>query len=245
MTMTKTVSIILACVACTLPSSVAFVPAALATTKTTTRLAAGVEDGINSRRDVLGVAFTAAVAAAAVTVPSAAWARDEYLSEPTDEFKESERQRTEFRKAQIVIKVKMTATFAQLTTVSKTEDEIVADLKELRKQVQEVGGMPLGIKKDDLVKVVRSVKAKGFWPTSCEYAYVSISILFYYRIISKLSYEYIMIAICQILTDMLIFGFLFHDFPFHVCLLRSYQGLITEIAYQQSPNKDKDVANPL
>eukprot|EP00978_Attheya_sp_CCMP212_P036384 scaffold164639_cov48-Attheya_sp.AAC.1 len=194
--MTKTASIILACVACTLPSSViAFVPTALATTKTTTRLAAGVEHGINSRRDVLGVAFTAAaVAAAAVTVPSAAWAREEYLSEPTDEFKESERQRMEFRKAQIIVKVKMTATFTQLTTVSKTEDEIVADLKELRKQVQEVGGMPLGIKKDDLVKVVRSVKGRGFWPTSCEYA---------------------------------------------------YQGLISEIAYQQSPNKDKDVANPL
>jgi pyruvate/2-oxoglutarate dehydrogenase complex dihydrolipoamide acyltransferase (E2) component len=169
--MAKTVSIILACVACILPSSVdAFAPALA--TRTSTRLAAAVENG-NSRRELLSVAFTAA-AAAAVTVPSAAWAREEYLSEPTEEFKESERQRMEFRKAQIIVKQKMTATFAQLTTVSKTEDEIVADLKELRGQVQQIGGMPLGIKKDDLVKTVRSVKGRGFWPTGCEYAYVSI-----------------------------------------------------------------------
>ncbi len=55
-------------------------------------------------------------------------------------------------------------------------------------------GMPLGVKKDEMVKIIRAKKAKGFWPTDVEYA---------------------------------------------------YQALIREIAYQQSPNRDKDLANPL
>eukprot|EP00565_Helicotheca_tamesis_P000644 CAMPEP_0185729642 /NCGR_PEP_ID=MMETSP1171-20130828/6758_1 /TAXON_ID=374046 /ORGANISM="Helicotheca tamensis, Strain CCMP826" /LENGTH=165 /DNA_ID=CAMNT_0028398531 /DNA_START=225 /DNA_END=722 /DNA_ORIENTATION=- len=117
-----------------------------------------------------------------------------YLSDPTEEFKESERQRAEFRRAQLEIKKKFDVVLTRLTTESKTEEELVTDLKELKGLVTSTGGLPLGIKKDDLVKLVRSKKAKGFWPTDVEY---------------------------------------------------SYQALIREIAYQQSPNKDKDIENPL
>jgi len=117
-----------------------------------------------------------------------------YLAEPTDEFKESERQRAEFRKAQLEIKKNFDVVLTRLTTQSKTEEELETDLKELKYLVTRTGGLPLGIKKDDLVKAIRSKKAKGFWPTNVEYA---------------------------------------------------YQALIREIAYQQSPNKDKDIENPL
>ena len=55
-------------------------------------------------------------------------------------------------------------------------------------------GLPLGIKKEELVKIIRAKKAKGFWPTNVEIA---------------------------------------------------YQDLNSQIAFQQSPNREKDMANPL
>lgn len=118
----------------------------------------------------------------------------EYLTEPTDEFKESERQRDEFRRQQLVKKRQFTTVLDRLTFESKTEEEIIKDLKELRFLVIETEGLPLGIKRDELIKIIRAKKAKGFWPTNVEIA---------------------------------------------------YQKLTSEIAYQQSPNREKDVANPL
>ena len=100
--------------------------------------------------------------------------RPTYLTEPTEDFKESERQRAEFRKQQAVVKQKFAAVLDHMTNESKTEGEIEQDLKDLRSLVTMTGGLPLGIKKTDLVKIVRAKKAKGFWPTSVEYAYVVI-----------------------------------------------------------------------
>jgi len=118
----------------------------------------------------------------------------EYLTEPTEAFKESERQRDEFPRNQLIVKRKFNTVLDRLTFESKTQEEIIADLKELRYLVIETEGLPLGIKKDEMVKIIRAKKAKGFWPTEVEYA---------------------------------------------------YQKLTAEIAYQQSPNREKDVANPL
>jgi len=83
---------------------------------------------------------------------------------------------------------------ARLTGESSTEEELVNDLVELRALVKETQGLPLGIKKEDMYKVIRSKKAKGFWPTNVEIA---------------------------------------------------YQGMKSEVAYQQSPNTEKDMENPL
>lgn len=118
----------------------------------------------------------------------------EYLTEPTEEFKESERQRDEFRRQQLIIKRKFNTVLDRLTFESKTEEQIINDLKELRNLVTETEGLPLGIKKEEVVKIIRAKKAKGFWPTNVEIA---------------------------------------------------YQKLTSEIAYQQSPNREKDIANPL
>jgi len=131
----------------------------------------------SSRRDVLTgllASSSSAVAAAAVLFPpnaALASSRPEYLTEPTDDFKESEKQRMEFKAAQLKIKKEITDVLDRFTNVSKNEDEIVKDLKDLRRLVVETGGMPLGIKKEDMVKIIRRKKALGFWPTNCEIAY--------------------------------------------------------------------------
>jgi hypothetical protein len=151
----------------------------------------------NNRREVISTILSG-ITIAATAAPQAAFARreplPEYLTEPTDEFKESERQRDEFRRKQLTIKREFNTILDRLTFESKTEQEIITDLKELKSLVTATGGLPLGIKKDEMIKIIRAKKAKGFWPTDVEIA---------------------------------------------------YQRLTSEIAYQQSPNKDKDLANPL
>mmetsp|Transcript_17247 Transcript_17247/g.20545 ORF Transcript_17247/g.20545 Transcript_17247/m.20545 type:complete len:204 (+) Transcript_17247:176-787(+) len=154
-----------------------------------------------TRRDSIATLLTSAIAFATTTTtvltPTPSYAREalpEYLSEPTDAFKESERQRDEFRRKQLLVKKQFNDAFARLTFDSTTEDQIRGDLEDLKSLIIKTGGLPTGIKKEEMVKIIRAKKAKGFWPTSVEYA---------------------------------------------------YQALIRELAYQQSPNKDKDVSNPL
>jgi len=148
-----------------------------------------------TRRQSIATLVTSTIAFATAVSPSEAReALPEYLSEPTEEFKASERQRDEFRRKQLVLKKQFNDSFARLTFDSKTEDELKKDLEDLKQLVIDTGGLPAGVKKEEMVKIIRAKKAKGFWPTSVEYA---------------------------------------------------YQALIRELAYQQSPNKDKDVSNPL
>jgi len=154
-----------------------------------------------SRREAFYRSMTVAAGSAFVAgvvdsvIPAAAFAeRPAYLTEPTDEFKESERQRSEFRRLQLQQKAKFTVVLERFTNDSKTEEQLGDDLADLKQLCKITGGLPLGIKRDDIVKTVRRKKALGFWPTSVEYG---------------------------------------------------YQALIREIDFQQSPNKDKDVGNPL
>eukprot|EP00956_Cyclotella_meneghiniana_P026348 scaffold56688_cov69-Cyclotella_meneghiniana.AAC.7 len=144
-----------------------------------------------TRRTMLSNSLTGLLTLAA---PINAMALETYLTEPTDEFKESERQRMEFRKKQLAKKSEFVKVLAHLTTEASTPDELEADLKSLRLLVLETGGLPLGIKKEDMYKVIRGRKAKGPWPTDVEIA---------------------------------------------------YQKLKAEVAYQQSPNTEKDLENPL
>lgn len=155
------------------------------------------ENEATTRREYITNLVTTTITIGTVAVPSSSKAREplpEYLTEPTEAFKESERQRDEFRRKQLVIKKEFNDLFAKLTFDSKTEDEIRGDLEDITALITKTGGLPIGIKKEDMVKIIRAKKAKGFWPTSAEYA---------------------------------------------------YQALIRELAYQQSPNKDKDTSNPL
>ena len=134
------------------------------------------------------------IASLVTLAPVNAMALETYLTEPTEEFKESERQRMEFRKKQLLIKSEFVKVLAHLTTEASSEEELISDLKTLKGLVIETGGLPLGIKKEDMYKVIRGRKAKGSWPTDVEIA---------------------------------------------------YQKLKAEVAYQQSPNTEKDLENPL
>lgn len=131
----------------------------------------GEDHVTSSRRHMLLTSITTAAAISTpLLIPTSAYAIETYLTEPTDEFKESERQRMEFRKKQLALKGEFVKVLARLTSESKTEDDLVTDLSELRGLVIQTGGLPLGIKKEDMYKVIRSKKAKGFWPTNVEIA---------------------------------------------------------------------------
>ena len=179
-------------------STMAFTTAPSAS-KFTTTLSATNGDDMNvecSRRQSFATILSTAVAfgAAAPALAVSREPRAEYLTEPTEAFKESEKQRDEFRRAQLALKKKFNIVLERFTVESKTEEAFVVDLKELKELVITTEGLPSGIKKDELVKIIRAKKSKGYWPTDVEYA---------------------------------------------------YQSLIREIAYQQSPNRDKDISNPL
>mmetsp|Transcript_30758 Transcript_30758/g.35074 ORF Transcript_30758/g.35074 Transcript_30758/m.35074 type:complete len:192 (-) Transcript_30758:182-757(-) len=94
-----------------------------------------------------------------------------YLSEPTDEFKANEAKAMEFKREQLAIKVQFNKVIERFNTQSKSEKDFIRDLNELQDLVIKTGGLPLGIKKDELYKNIRRKKSAGFWPTKVEYAY--------------------------------------------------------------------------
>ena len=101
-------------------------------------------------------------------------ARPMYLTEPTDEFKANEAKAMEFKRQQLLIKKEFTSVLDQLLSEPNNEDAMVKDLKQLKGLIAKTGGLPLGIKKDELYKIIRSKKAKGYWPTNVEIAYQSL-----------------------------------------------------------------------
>lgn len=136
-----------------------------------------------SRRQMMGgvgssgglVAFLVVAMAAGLPPPSsAAQATDElmWLTEPTDEFKENEIKAMEFRKAQLEIKKKFVSVLDELATEKNDEVALRTHVEDLQRLVIKTQGLPLGIKKQDLFKQIRAKKAKGYWPTSVEVAYV-------------------------------------------------------------------------
>jgi len=128
-----------------------------------------------SRRSVLESAFAAALAIG-VALPQQASAepRPMYLSEPTDEFKANEAKAMEFKRQQLAFKKEFVQALEQFQNEGNDEAAIVKDLNTLQGLVAKTGGLPLGIKKDELFKQIRSKKGKGFWPTNCEIAYQSL-----------------------------------------------------------------------
>jgi hypothetical protein len=131
------------------------------------------------RRDVLEGAFASVIGIASVfgtLVPQEALAepRPMYLSEPTEEFKANEAKAMEFKRAQFARKKEFNVVLDKFLAESNDEAAIVKDLNEMQGLIARGGGLPLGIKKDELFKVIRTKKAKGFWPTKCEIAYQSL-----------------------------------------------------------------------
>jgi hypothetical protein len=146
----------------TLSAAAAFAPTQQQQTTTTSALSA-------SRRDVFG---TLALGVAAVVVPQAAFAdaRPMYLAEPTDEFKENEAKAMAFKREQLALKKEFMAALEGFTAKPNDEEALAGGIKDLQMLVKKDRGMPAGIVKDDMVKIIRAKKAKGFWPTSVEVA---------------------------------------------------------------------------
>lgn len=160
-------------------SSQAFVPVSVSqsttTTRTNTELAAATSmEGSNNRREFLSVGtmslFGGMMALGSYPEPSFAEARPTYLTEPTAEFKENEQKAAAFKKQQLEQKQKFLAVLDKLTKEGNDEAALEKDLIDLRQLVIETQGLPLGIKKDELFKIIRTKKSKGFWPTKVEIA---------------------------------------------------------------------------
>lgn len=98
--------------------------------------------------------------------------RPTWLTEPTDEFKANEAKASDFKRAQLQRKQQFLNVLERLETDPNDETKLANDLDELRKLVRSSNGLPLGVTKDELVKRVRRRKAKRFWPTNVEIAYV-------------------------------------------------------------------------
>ncbi|KAL3944819.1 MAG: hypothetical protein SGBAC_001084 [Bacillariaceae sp.] len=122
----------------------------------------------NSRREWLSTA--ASVVALGVPQLASADPRPTYLSEPTDEFKANESRAMEFKRQQLLVKKEFVSVLDKLVAEPNNEEALANDLYELKQLVAKTGGLPLGIKKDEVFKIIRSKKAKGFWPTAVEYA---------------------------------------------------------------------------
>lgn len=121
-----------------------------------------------SRRDMLSNAG-AAIAASLLATAQPALARETYLVEPTEEFKQNEAKAMEFKRAQLKIKADFLRVLDRFTNESKTEEQIVDDLADLAFLVKRTGGLPLGIKKEELFKIVRRKKAGPTWSVKTEY----------------------------------------------------------------------------
>lgn len=131
------------------------------------------------RRDFIDTVFASATGIASLIValdPLEAMAepRPMYLSEPTDEFKANEAKAMEFKRAQLARKKEFTTVLDRFLAESDNEAAIVKDLKDMQNLIAKAGGLPLGIKKDELFKMIRSKKGKGFWPVQCEISYQSL-----------------------------------------------------------------------
>ena len=129
-----------------------------------------------SRREFVWDTVAGAMGAATILAtmnPSAAIAADKrptYLEEPTEEFKANEEKSMAFKREQMAIKKEFVAALERLTTELDDETKLEADLRALQSLVAKTGGLPLGIKKEEVYKQIRARKAKGFWPTSVEVA---------------------------------------------------------------------------
>jgi hypothetical protein len=146
-------------------------------------------DAVPSRRDMFDATSKGVISfllAAAVTttttmaVPPTIMAahaeepRPMYLTEPTAEFKASEAKAMEYKRAQLAVKKEFNDVLEAFLAEVNDETKLVKGLKALQGVIAKNGGLPLGVKKEELFKIIRSKKAKGYWPTPVEVAYQSL-----------------------------------------------------------------------
>ncbi len=105
-----------------------------------------------------------------------------YLTEPTQEFLDNEKKAESFRREQLALKQEFKRVLEEFSAISysggKEDDDttkkIIDTLEKLTSLVKSQQGLPSGIQKEAVYKLVRAKKKEGVWPTSCEYRYVII-----------------------------------------------------------------------
>ena len=83
---------------------------------------------------------------------------------------EAKIERAQIKRAQIKLKKEFEAVMLKFPNEPNDEEILVGDITALQELVKKTGGLPLGIRKEELYKVIRSKKAKGYWPVKAEIA---------------------------------------------------------------------------
>jgi hypothetical protein len=96
--------------------------------------------------------------------------RPAYLTDPTEEFKDNEAKSAEFKRGQLALKKDFVELLDKFAKDPSNEAVLEKDLRAFQSLVIKARGLPLGIKKEDFYKQIRTKKAAGFWPTSVEVA---------------------------------------------------------------------------
>jgi hypothetical protein len=96
--------------------------------------------------------------------------RPAYLTDPTAEFKDNEAKSAEFKRGQLALKKEFVDLLDKFAKDPNKEDVLEKDLRSFQGLVEKARGLPLGIKKEDFYKQIRTKKAAGYWPTSVEVA---------------------------------------------------------------------------
>ena len=123
-----------------------------------------------TRRDWIQSAVLSTVTLVTGAASASAEGRPMYLTDPTDEFKANEAKAAEFKRAQLLVKKDFLKVIDRLSTESTSEQQLVSDLNELQDLVVKTSGLPLGIKKEELYKIIRRKKSLPAWTTPVEYA---------------------------------------------------------------------------
>ena len=96
--------------------------------------------------------------------------RPTWLTEPTEEFKESEQKAAEFKRKNLAVSKEFQTLLEAVTTSPNDETTLLRTLDSLRRLVKSNGGLPIGITKDAIIKTCRRRKSKKYWPTAVEVA---------------------------------------------------------------------------
>ena len=97
--------------------------------------------------------------------------RPTYLTEPTDDFKQSEAKATEFKRQNLIQKQEFQGMIDRFDSAPNDEAALADSLDEMRRFIRRASGLPQGITKQELITTIRRRKAKKYWPTNVEIAY--------------------------------------------------------------------------
>lgn len=130
--------------------------------------------------DISKIAFGVITSVSSIPMISNAANKGFYLIEPTEEFKDEEKKVKDFGASRNKIRQKWDQILEKFKSTTKSE-ELASSLRELTKVIEDINDIPTGVKKTELVKVIRAKKFQEskkrkkdtfpYWTTDVEIAY--------------------------------------------------------------------------